>query len=334
MTRAVVLDKPGTWRVVPTEPPEPGPGEALIQIAAAGICGSDRELYADTRPEGFAAYPVIPGHEWSGTVAAVGPGADAALVAARVVGEGYRSCLTCDNCRNGETNLCAAGYDETGFTSPGAFADHLLLPARLLHVLAPDADLRAAALLEPAAIAAAGVRKLRPRPGESVAVIGAGTLGVLTVQLLAACSPARLVVIDPRPARAEAALGAGATAFHGPDQIGSLYGRFDEVMETAGAPGTAYTAVALVRRGGRVTITGIPGDAADAVPTRLIVTRNLSLHSVFGSTSADWAFAVRAFNAGILAPAPFITDELPLEDYERGLRLSSAPAAGKILLRP
>lgn len=334
MTRAIVLDKPGTWRVVPAEPPEPGAGEALVEIAAAGICGSDRELFADTRPEGFAAYPVTPGHEWSGTVVAVGPGADAGLLASRVVGEGYRSCLTCDNCRNGETNLCAAGYDETGFTSPGAFADHLLLPARLLHVLAPDADLRAAALLEPAAIAAAGVRKLRPRPGESVAVIGAGTLGVLTVQLLAACSPARLVVIDPRPARAEPALRAGATAFHGPDRIGPLYGRFDAVLESAGAPGTAYAAVALVRRGGRVTITGIPGDAADAVPTTLIVTRNLSLHSVFGSTSADWAFAVRAFNAGILAPAPFITAELPLEDYERGLELSSAPTAGKILLRP
>jgi threonine dehydrogenase-like Zn-dependent dehydrogenase len=89
MTRAVVLDKPGTWRVVPAEPPEPGPGEALIEIAAAGICGSDRELFTDTRPEGFAAYPVTPGHEWSGTVVAVGPGADQGLVAARVVGEGY-----------------------------------------------------------------------------------------------------------------------------------------------------------------------------------------------------------------------------------------------------
>ncbi|HEX6469115.1 MAG TPA: alcohol dehydrogenase catalytic domain-containing protein [Streptosporangiaceae bacterium] len=334
MTRAIMLDKPGTWRVVPTDAPEPGPGEALIQIAAAGICGSDRELYADTRPEGFAAYPVTPGHEWSGTVAAVGPGGDPALVAARVVGEGYRSCMACGNCRNGETNLCAAGYDETGFTSPGAFADHLLLPARLLHVLAADADLRAAALLEPAAIAAAGVRKLRPRPGESVAVIGAGTLGVLTLQLLAATSPAELVVIDPRRARAEPALCAGATRFLLPDETAPLYERFDAVLETAGAAGTAYAAVSLVRRGGRVTITGIPGDRADSVPTRLIVTRNLSLHSVFGSASADWAYAVRAFNAGVLAPAPFITDELPLEDYERGLELSSAPTAGKILLRP
>ncbi|HEY7486035.1 MAG TPA: alcohol dehydrogenase catalytic domain-containing protein [Streptosporangiaceae bacterium] len=334
MTRAIVLEKPGTCRVAATETPAPGPGEALIRVAAAGICGSDRELYADKRPEGFAAFPVIPGHEWSGTVAAVGPGADPALVAARVVGEGYRSCMTCDNCRNGATNLCAAGYDETGFTSPGAFADHLLLPARLLHVLDPDADLRAAALLEPAAIAAAGVRKVDPRPGESLAVIGAGTLGVLTLQLLAAFSPAELTVIDPRRERAEPALRAGATVFRTPEENGRLYGRFDGVVETAGAPGTAYAAVFLVRRGGRVTITGIPGDSADSVPTTLIVTRNLSLYSVFGSTPADWAYAVRAFNSGVLAPAPFITDELPLEEYERALDLSSAPAAGKILLRP
>ncbi|WP_433472474.1 zinc-dependent alcohol dehydrogenase [Spirillospora sp. CA-142024] len=334
MTRSIVLDEPGVWRLVTADPPEPGPGEALIRVVAAGVCGSDRDLYADTRPAGFAAYPVTPGHEWSGTVAAVGPGADPALVAAKVVGEGHRSCLTCDSCRNGDTNLCAKGYDETGFTSPGAFAEYLLLPARLLHVLGDDADLRAAALLEPAAVAAAGVRKVGPRPGESLAVIGAGTLGVLTLQLLGAYSPVELVVVDPRRERVEPALEAGATAFRSPDEIGPLNGRFDAVVETAGASGTAHAAVRLARRGGRVAILGIPGDPADSIPTTLIVTRHLALHTVFGSTSADWAHVVRAFAAGILAPAPFVTDELPLEDYEQALKLSGSPTAGKILLRP
>ncbi|WP_207400433.1 zinc-dependent alcohol dehydrogenase, partial [Actinomadura fibrosa] len=211
MSRAVVVDEPGRWRLARSEPPEPGPGEARVRVAAAGLCGSDRELFDGARPPGFAAYPVVPGHEWSGTVEAVGAGADPGLVGARVVGEGYRGCLVCARCREGAPNLCEAGYDETGFTRPGAFADHLLVPARLLHVLSPGADLRAAALLEPAAVIAAAVRQVAARPGEDVAVVGAGTLGMLALQFLAASSPARLVAVEPRAGRAAAALAAGAT---------------------------------------------------------------------------------------------------------------------------
>ncbi|GAA2108789.1 zinc-dependent alcohol dehydrogenase [Actinomadura alba] len=334
MNRSILLESPGSWRLVTTDAPEPGPGEALVKVSAAGVCGSDRELHAGTRPEGFAAYPVTPGHEWSGTVTAVGAGTDPSLVGSPVVGEGYRACLACDNCRRGDTNLCTGGYDETGFTRPGAFADHLLLPARLLHVLAPGTDLRAAALLEPAAVVASALRKAAPRPGDSVAVVGAGTLGFLSLQLLAASSPAELTVTDPRSERERPALEAGATGFHPPEAAERLTGRFDVVVETAGAPGTAHTAVALARRGGRVVLTGIPGDPADAIPTSLIVTRALTLSSVFGATSADWTYAVRAFNAGILAPEALITHDLPLEDYERALNLSGSPTAGKVLLHP
>jgi threonine dehydrogenase-like Zn-dependent dehydrogenase len=303
-------------------------------VAAAGICGSDRELFAGTRPAGFAAYPVTPGHEWSGTVAAVGAGVDPALTGTPVVGEGFRACLACDTCRGGATNLCTAGYDETGFTQPGAFADHLLLPARLLHALPSGADLRAAALLEPAAVVAAAVRRAAPQPGESAAVVGAGTLGILALQFVAAASPAVLCAIDSRPGRAEPALRAGASRFCAAADAGGLAGRFDVVIETAGASGTAHTAVGLVRRGGRVVISGIPGDTADAIPTTLIVTRNLTLSSVFGAASSDWAYAVRAFGAGVLDPAALVTHDLPLEEYEAALDLSASPDAGKVLLHP
>ncbi|MZE79986.1 alcohol dehydrogenase catalytic domain-containing protein, partial [Streptomyces sp. SID5475] len=137
--------RPGAHRIVPAEPAPPGPGEALVRVYAAGVCGSDRELYEGTRAPGYVRYPVTPGHEWSGTVEAVGEGVDPGLVGRKTVGEGFRNCQACERCRAGETSLCTGGYDETGFTRPGAFADTLTLPARLLHVLAPDADLRAAA---------------------------------------------------------------------------------------------------------------------------------------------------------------------------------------------
>ncbi|GAA4106132.1 zinc-dependent alcohol dehydrogenase [Actinomadura miaoliensis] len=332
MSRSLVVDEPGRSRLLVGDAPEPGPGEALVRVAAAGLCGSDRELFDGARPAGFCAYPIVPGHEWSGTVAGVGPDVDEALVGARVVGEGYRGCLVCGPCRNGAPNLCAAGYDETGFTRPGAFADHLVVPARLLHVLAPGADLRAAALLEPAAVIAAAVRHAALRPGETAAVVGAGTLGMLALQLLAAASPSGLAAIDPRAERGEPALSAGATVFYRPGEAAEEY--YDVVVETAGAPGTAHAAVALARRGGRVVVTGIPGDPSDAVPTALLVTRALTLHTVFGAGPADWAYAVRAFDTGVLRPAGLVTHELPLAEFEKALALSASPGAGKVLLRP
>ncbi|MDG4864338.1 alcohol dehydrogenase catalytic domain-containing protein, partial [Streptomyces sp. T-3] len=146
--------------------PAPGPGEALVRVAAAGICMSDREVYDGHRDAAYVRYPVVPGHEWAGTVEAVGAGVDPALVGRKTVAEGFRACGVCERCRCGETSLCTGGYAETGFTEPGAFADHLTVPARLLHPLNDDADLRAAALLEPSAVIAAAMRAARPRPGE------------------------------------------------------------------------------------------------------------------------------------------------------------------------
>lgn len=332
MSRSLVVEAPGSFRMVRADPPEPGPGEALVRVAAAGLCGSDRELYGGARPDGFVSFPITPGHEWSGTVAGVGPDADPTLVGAKVVGEGYRGCQVCARCRDGAPNLCEGGYDETGFTRPGAFADHLVVPARLLHVLSPDADLRAAALLEPAAVVASAVRYAAPRPGETVAVVGAGTLGMLAVQLLAASSPALLVAVDPRTERASMAMAAGATVLHHPRE--AVEGGFDVVVETAGVAGTAQAAVALARRGGRVVVTGIPGDDTDSVRTTLMVTRALTLHTVFGAGPADWTYAVRAFNAGLLCPTALITHELPLTAFETALRLTGNPGAGKVLLRP
>ena len=332
MSRSVVVERPGRSHVDDSEPPAPGPGEALVRVTAAGLCGSDRELFDGTRPAGFVTYPITPGHEWSGTVTAIGAQADPALLGAQVVGEGFRGCMACAPCRNGSPNLCLNGYDETGFTRPGAFADQLVLPTRLLHVLQPGSDLRAAALLEPAAVVASAVRHAALRPGETAAVVGAGTLGVLALQLLAAASPAALAAIDLRPERAETALAAGATTFLHPDEVTEA--AFDVVVETAGALRTAHTAVALARRGGRVVLTGIPGDASDTVPTSLLVTRALTLHTVFGAGPADWAYAVRAFDSGVLRPAALITHELPLTEFEKALTLSASPGAGKVLLRP
>jgi threonine dehydrogenase-like Zn-dependent dehydrogenase len=334
---AIILDCPGAHRLVPTEPAPPGPGQALVRVFASGICGSDREVYQGTRPEGYVRYPVTPGHEWSGVVEAVGAGVPAGLVGRKTVGEGFRNCQVCDRCHAGESTLCAAPYEETGFTQPGAFADHLTLPARLLHVLDDAADLRDAALLEPAACIAAALLKAPAQPGERVAVVGTGTLGMLAVQFLAAASPAELLVVGSRRDREALSRQFGATNFLTTEEVPGTAADYDLVIETAGSAAAAHTSAALLRRGGRLALTGIPaaGTARGLDPTDLVV-RQLTVHTVFGAPPAAWAHTVRAFNAGILAPAPLITHELPLTEYSAALDLlaSRDPTVGKVLLRP
>ncbi|MFF0807232.1 zinc-dependent alcohol dehydrogenase [Streptomyces albogriseolus] len=334
MSTAVVVEAPGQHRLVPHEPRRPAAGEALVRVHAVGICGSDREVYQGNRPEGYVRYPLTPGHEWSGTVTAVGDGAPASLVGRKVVGEGFRNCQVCDRCHAGETTLCTAGYEETGFTRPGAMAPTLTLPARLLHPLPDGADLTAAALLEPAACIAAAALKARAVPGERVAVVGTGTLGMFAVQFLKAASPAELLVVGTRDDREALSRRFGATDFRTKDR--PLPDDCDVVIETAGSADAARTAAGLLRRGGRLVLTGIPAPGADGLDPTGLVVRQLEVHTVFGAPPDAWAHTVRMFGAGLLDPLPLVTHELPLADFPDAIELvgSGDPKVGKVLLRP
>jgi threonine dehydrogenase-like Zn-dependent dehydrogenase len=200
-------------------------------------------------------------------------------------------------------------------------------------VLSENADLRAAALLEPAAVSAAAVLAAAPLSGERIAVVGAGTLGLLAVQLLTAYSPGELVVVDPRLPRGKLALEMGATKALAP---GEADGGFDLVVETAGAATTAVDACGLARRGGRVILTGMFEPGAQRIDPAQLVVGQLTVRAVFGASSTAWAHAARAFSAGVLAPGALITHELPLADYGAAMALlaSGDEGVGKVLLRP
>ena len=332
--QAVLVEAPGSLRVVDLPEVRPGPGEVVIDVAYAGICGSDVEILAGRRPPGFIRYPVIPGHEWSGTVSAVGPGCDAMLVGRKVVGEGFWSCRTCPHCRAGDQPLCASDYDETGFTRPGAWAERLVLREDLIHVLADGADLRSAAGLEPAACAADAVARGGVIRGQNVAVVGGGTIGLLAVQLLRAAAPAELVVFEPNARRAELAVRFGATCVKNPETADGVRDCFDLVVEAAGAPGSATASVSLARRGGRVVLTGIPGDEA-ALAVRDLLTKRIELRTVFGAPRSAWLDAIKAFELGHLDPGQLVTHELPMTDAAAAVDLVAGrrPDVGKVLLR-
>ncbi|WP_432491727.1 zinc-dependent alcohol dehydrogenase [Kineococcus gypseus] len=335
LSRAVRVLSPGRLEVVDVEVAAPGPGEALVRVAHCGICGSDREVFAGTRPAEFVRYPLVPGHEWSGSVAAVGAGVPEGLLGRAVVGQGIRTAEGTPASVAGDVDGWPQEYEETGFTLPGGWAEHLTIPARYLHLLPEGADLRAAAGIEPAACVAEAVLLADVTVGSKVAVVGAGTLGLLAVQLLrgAGCE---VTVVHRGTGREELARRCGAVRYTTTDEATALEGTFDAVVEAAGAPGVARASVRLARRGGRVVLTGIPAADADDLSSLELVSRNVHVLTVFGAPTRAWAYAVRAFSTGVLDPTPLITHEFPLEEAARALDVLADRSSGalKVLLHP
>jgi 2-desacetyl-2-hydroxyethyl bacteriochlorophyllide A dehydrogenase len=312
---AVVVERPGAAGLRRVPRPEPGRGEVLVRVGAAGICGSDVEVLEGRRPSRYVRYPIIPGHEWAGTVEAVGPGVENVRAGAAVVAEGFRACGDCARCREGRTNLCAAEYAETGFTHAGAFADFLCVPAHLVHELPPGSDLAAAALLEPAACVAQGLLEVDLRPGMTVAVVGSGTLGLLAVALLCRVSPVRLALIGTRAPRLALGLELGATETWNARRDRPPEAGFEFVFEAAGTADGARTAIELARRGGTVVLEGISGQPG-GFDSDAVVLGHLRVQGVFGASRNAWRWVTELFAAGLLDTKPLVTHSFPLEQYD------------------
>ena len=338
--RALVMDRPGAAAVTDVPEPVPGPGEVLVSVEAAGICGSDLELLEGRRPAAYVSYPVVPGHEWAGRVRAAGAGVRDLAPGDPVVAEGLRSCGVCDRCAEGRTNLCTAGYAETGFTHPGALAERLVVPAGLVHRLPADRPVEAAALLEPAACVASGLLEAGlPLPGSRVAVVGDGPLGLLALLLLRTVSPGELALVGGRPARSAFGPQCGATrvvAAADQDGLAGLAGRFDAVIEATNDPAGAAAALALLRRGGTAVLLGISGAGRPTIDPDMVTLNQLRVQGGFAASRAAWRWVVALYAKGILDPAPLVTHRFDLEDAAAAFTALTAPDgdAVKILVRP
>jgi 2-desacetyl-2-hydroxyethyl bacteriochlorophyllide A dehydrogenase len=342
--RALVIDSPGSIGLRHVDELVPGPGEVVARPAYVGVCGTDLELLAGVVDPAYVRYPLVPGHEWSGVIEAVGPGVTGLEPGQPVIAEGIIPDRVCAQCVQGHTNLCEV-YDELGFTRAGAAADQVLVPAQVVHVLGAEVSLLEAALAEPAAVAWRAIGRGRPRPGERVAVVGDGTLALIAAHLLTLYSPAELVVCGQRPAQANLATELGATAFERDladdphprisPATPSSPGRFDLVVEAAGTAGAVERAFGLARRGGRVVLIGLAGnDVKAAFPIDDVVNNDLLISASFGYTSAAWAEVTALLRAGQISLTPLITHRFPLDEYERAyqvLRESFGPR-GKVML--
>jgi threonine dehydrogenase-like Zn-dependent dehydrogenase len=228
-------------------PSAPGPGQVLLRVRAAGICGSDA-LEFRAGPV-LASPPVTLGHEFAGEVVAVGPGVELRIGSLVACGAGM-SCGECEPCRSGRTNLCTS-YATLGFHRDGGLAELCLAPADVC--IEVDLPPRVAALAQPMAIAVHALRRGRVEPGEEVVVIGAGGVGAfLTYALAQSGSAVTVMDLDDRRLEVASALGAVRTARELPDPLVATV-----VFEVSGARAPLEQAVAALPRGGRVVVVGV-----------------------------------------------------------------------------
>ena len=314
--RAAVIETPGTIEIREVPDPEPGAGEVVVEVGACGICGTDLHIADGEFPP--TPYPIVPGHEFAGTVVALGREVPGGLAeGARVAVDPSLFCGHCPACRAGRGNLCA-NWGATGDTVDGAFAQYVSVPAVQAYVLPDGIDDRTGAMVEPLSCAVHGLRRLGPVLGEDVLVVGAGTMGLLLQQLLQDAG-ARTTVVDRAPGRLPLAqeLGATATATSVAELDGRLFGA---AVDVTGAPPAIEDAFGAVQRGGRLLVFGVAADDArvSLSPFRIyndeitVVGSMAVLHS-FGA-------ALDLLAAGRVDVAPLLTTEFGLDGFPDALQ--------------
>ncbi len=337
---ALVVRGPGEVVLEERAAPTPGPGEVLIRPQVVGLCGTDLDIVAGRIDPAYIRYPLVLGHEWSGTVAGPdgaagqdGQAGDGGLApGTRVVGEGIVPCGHCPRCRAGQTNLCLT-YDELGFTRDGAAARFMVVQRSLVHPLAPGVGAEDAALAEPASVVYRGLSGAAIAPGWRALVVGDGTVALLAVRLLALWSPAETVVLGRREGQGALATQAGAARFETDSRAAGT--GYDLVIEAAGTTDAVLSALAAARRGGTVVLLGLPPHGATAaVPVDDVVNNDLNIRGSFGYTSAAWREVVTLLNAGLLELGFLVTHRFPLTEWEAALDTLREPVSprGKVML--
>jgi (R,R)-butanediol dehydrogenase/meso-butanediol dehydrogenase/diacetyl reductase len=335
----------GHQRVELKEFPDPQPeaGKAVVQIAYCGICGTDVHAYQSGEPYN----PAICGHEWSGTVSAVGRDTHGVKEGDRVAIGIAGPCGHCATCGRGDYEHCETAFAGLIGAGPmaaphGGFASAIAMDASRLYPVAPGLDDVQAALLEPATIALHAVRRTPIRLGDVVAVIGAGPIGLLVLQCARAAGAGCIVLIEPQASRRAlgGTLGADLLVDPSREDAASRIQEFtgmtgaDVVFECAGVPATIGGAVALARRGGVVSLVGVPNAPATIDGADWLI-REVRLVSSLGYRRDEFTLTQNLVADGRLQLLPLHTATVGLDQMADAFqRLCQAPEEVKILVDP
>jgi 2-desacetyl-2-hydroxyethyl bacteriochlorophyllide A dehydrogenase len=335
--KAVVVERPHQVSYREVGEPAVGADDVLVASREAGLCRTDIEvmtgIFTDPR---WVHFPVIPGHEWAGTVVEVGANVESLHAGDRVVCEGLIGCHRCAPCRRGETHWCER-IEALGFTRPGGYAELVTVPARVVHRLADHVSFDAGVLIEPASVVLHGLEKARPQPGETAGVIGIGTLGSLAIALLRLHSPARLVAYGIREAELELATALGASEVvqvgggppgAGPPGAGPPGGappaaaELDLVVDTSGSPSAIALASEICRPGGRALLLGLAGEGRSlTLPSDLLTGKDMTLIGSLAYPASVWSRVVGLVSDRVLTLEPIVTHRFPAAEFEEAVRL-------------
>jgi 2-desacetyl-2-hydroxyethyl bacteriochlorophyllide A dehydrogenase len=346
--RAVQWNAPEQLELVDLEPPVAADGQAVVEVATCGICGSDLHSYE----RGFAAQPgQVLGHEFWGRVVEA-PGVDGLAVGDRVTVRPLIPCGQCDRCREGSPQLCEAGPAmNIGYGTRGAFAERVLVPravpGQTVFRLPDGLDDRAGALVEPLAVGLRAVRRAGDVGGAVALVLGAGMIGLAATRWLVLRGAATVIVADPSAVRREAARRLGAAIVTdplsektshvvrevtGPGGYG-LGARADVVVDCAGAPAAFAEGLKSVRHGGTMALAAMYNRKIEVTPDRL-VEKELNLRGAFAYDD-EFPMVIEALAAGDVDPQVFVSHEFPLEEYERAFRTQlDRDTSLKVLVTP
>ena len=323
--------------------PTPEPGKAVVEIRYCGICGTDLHAFHSGGPYN----PAICGHEWTGTVSAVGEGVKEVREGDRV-GIGISpACGRCPECRSGDAPHCLNSLLGVLGIGPlaaphGGFARAIAMEAARLFAVHPKLSDEEAALLEPATVAVHALRRTPLRIGDSAVVLGAGPIGLLVLQCARIAGAGCVVVVEPNADRARMALELGANAIVDPAtddvdaQVKQTCGPLgaDVVFECAGIPTTIDQSVALARRGGVVSLVGMAVVLAEIAPGNWLA-REVTLVASLAYLSDEFDVTMQLVSDGRLRLAPLVTGSIGLGDLESGFRtLLAGGSAVKLLVDP
>ena len=345
--KALLLDAPGSLVMEETDAPVPGAGEVLIRVAACGICGSDVHGYDGS--SGRRIPPLVMGHEAAGVVTACGTGATRFAVGERVTFDSTVYCGECFFCGRGEINLCdrreVVGVSCQEFRRNGAFAEFVVVPERIVHSLPESMAFADAAMLEAVAVALHAVHLTPMEPGATVLVIGAGMIGLLIAQSLAATGCTKILVADVDETRLKLARNLGVesaiqTLLASGEELvkavrAATEGRgVDAVLEAVGRDETVIAAIDAVKKGGTVTLVGNITPTV-TLPLQKVVSRQIRLQGSCAS-SGEYPEAITLVSEGKIRVKPLITAVAALEDGAKWFeRLHGRePGLMKILLDP
>ncbi|WP_182050497.1 zinc-dependent alcohol dehydrogenase family protein [Changpingibacter yushuensis] len=339
MMHAVTMAPDGTIAYGERPIPHAGAGKVLIRVAAVGICGTDLHLRAGDHVS--RDHPIVPGHEFAGTIVATGEGVDL-RVGTPVAVDPNIPCRKCAQCQRGRSNLCE-NYAAVGVTMDGAAAQFVAVPefccVRLPETMRDPAKLANAALIEPISCAVHGIDTLQPSVGDRALIYGAGTMGLIMTMLLAASGVCELTVVDPNTSRLDGARQAGATV-----AVSSLAdlrkhssgapALWDLVVDCSGVPAAISEGIDQVIPGGTFLQFGVSPTSAviEVSPYRIYrdeirIVGSMAVHHSF-------ARAAQVLATGLVDPDLIVSDRIPLSEYEYAINLFAQGKTKKVLVIP